>query len=98
MKFQNFQKQKSDLKPTSEIGYRQNLIKIRKLILFWPKMPKFGDLGSKCSKTSVKFEINTFEIGYIQNFVKIRELILFGPKIPKFGPLGSTNLRSVHSK
>ena len=51
-------------------------------------MPKFGDLGSKCSKTSVKFEISTFEIGYIQNFVKIRELILFGPKIPKFGPLG----------
>ena len=43
-------------------------------------MPNFGDFGSKCSKTNVRFEIITFEIGYKWNFVKIRKLILFGPK------------------
>ena len=48
-------------------------------------MPKFGNLGSKFSKTSVRFEISTFEIGYMQNFVMVRELILFGPKFSNFG-------------
>ena len=47
---------------------------------FWPKTPKFGDLGSKFLKTNVRFEITTFEIKFIPNFVKIRKLILFGPK------------------
>ena len=43
-------------------------------------MPIFGNLGSKISKTNVRFEISIFEIGYLQNFVKIRKLILFDPK------------------
>ena len=41
-------------------------------------MPKRGDLGTKCLKTSDKFEISTFKIGYMRNFVKIRRSILFG--------------------
>ena len=48
-------------------------------------MPKFGYLGSKFSKTSVRFEISTFEIGYTQNFAMVIELILFGPKFSNFG-------------
>ena len=48
-------------------------------------MPKFGYLGSKFSKTSVRFEISTFEIGYTQNFTMVIELILFGPKFSNFG-------------
>ena len=56
-----------------------------KLNTFWPKMPKFGNLGLKFSQTSVRFEISTFEIGYMQNFVMVRELILFGPKFSNFG-------------
>ena len=44
-------------------------------------MPKRGDLGTKCLKTSDKFEISTFKIGYMRNFVKIRRSILFGPGI-----------------
>ena len=35
---------------TFEIGYIRNLVKIRKLILFGPKLPKFGHLGSKLGK------------------------------------------------
>ena len=65
---------------TFNIGYRQNFVKIRKLILFGHKCPNFGDLGSNLSKTNVKFEIGTFETGYLQNFVKIKKLIFFGPK------------------
>ena len=48
-------------------------------------MPKYRDLDSNFSKTSVKFEISTFEIVYMQNFIKIRKLILFGPKCPNLG-------------
>ena len=61
---------------TFEIGYRQNFVKIRKLLLFsfWSKMSKFWDSDSKFSKTNVNSEL--FELGYIRNFVKIRELIL----------------------
>ena len=45
-------------------------------------MLKFGDLGSKFSKTSVRLEITTFEIGHRQNFVIITKLIFFYPKYP----------------
>ena len=36
---------------TFEIGYIRKFVKIRELIIFWPKMSKFAHLGSKCSKT-----------------------------------------------
>ena len=62
---------------TFEIGYSQNIVKIRKVIVFDLKCPNLGI--SKLSKTNVKFEISTFEIRYMRSFAKIRELILFGP-------------------
>ena len=48
-------------------------------------MPKFGDLGSRCLKTNVRFEISTFEIEYKQSLVKINKLIHFGPECPNVG-------------
>ena len=48
-------------------------------------MSKFVDLGSKFSKTNVRFSISTFEIRYKRNFVKIRNLILFDTKCPILG-------------
>ena len=48
-------------------------------------MLKYGDLGSKFSKTNGKFEISTFKKGYIRNFVKIRKFILFSSKRPNLG-------------
>ena len=51
-------------------------------------MPKFGNLGSKYSKTNDKFEISTYKIGWIQNFIKTRKFILFGPNA-QIGHLGS---------
>ena len=47
-------------------------------------MPTFGDLGSKFSKTSDRFDITNFEIRYMRNFVKIRKLIRVCPKCPDF--------------
>ena len=67
-------------------------------------MPKFWDVGSKFSKTSVKFKIRTFKIGYMQNFVNIRNLILFGPKCPNLDlwtqnfKKQMTNLKAVYSE
>ena len=67
-------------------------------------MLKFGDLGSKCSKTSVRFEISTFEIGHRENFVKIKKLVPFGPKYTDLGISAQkfgkriTNLKSAPSK
>ena len=57
-------------------------------------MFKFGDLGSKCSKTKDKFEISSFKIGYMQNYVKIRKFILFGPKCPNLG-IWAQNLKKT---
>ena len=45
-------------------------------------MYKNGDLGSKCSKTNIRFKISTFQIGHRKNFVKIKKLILFDPNSP----------------
>ena len=67
-------------------------------------MPKFGDLGSKFSKTNNRFEICTFEIRHMCNFVKIRELILLGPKYTYSGvwarnfPTQMPELKSAPSK
>ena len=68
---------------TFKIGYSQNFVKIRKLIVFGLNCPNLGI--SKLLKTNVKFEISTFKIKYMRNFVKIRELILFGLKCPNLG-------------
>ena len=46
-------------------------------------MAKFADLGSKVSKTSVRFETSTFKIGHSENFVKIKKLIPFIYKVGK---------------
>ena len=70
---------------TFEIGYKQDFVKVRKLIIFGPKMPKFGHLGSKFLKTNVGFEISTMNIWCQQNFVKIRKLIRFSPKCLNLG-------------
>ena len=60
---------------------RVNVISVRlDSWFFFPKTPKFGNLGSKVLKTNVWFEISTFETGYKQIFVKIKKLIPFGPK------------------
>ena len=78
------------------------LLRYYKVEFFWPKTPKFGDLGSKFWKASVKFNINTFEIGYLQNFVKIKKSILFTPIL--LGILAQnfrkriSNLKSAPSK
>ena len=80
MKFQNFQKQTSDLKSApSKQDTGKNSLRL-KVNNFSPKTPKFRNLGSKFSKTNVTFEFSTFEIAYMQNFFEIRKLILFGPK------------------
>lgn len=49
---------------TFQIEYMCNFVKIRKLIIFVPKMPKFGDFSSTFSKNNVRCDINTFQIGY----------------------------------
>ena len=55
-------------------------------------MPIFGDLGSKFSKTNVRFEIGTIEIAFIRNFAnKIRKVIPFDPKCPNLGSKFSKN-------
>ena len=83
-----------------EIGYKQNFVNIKKLILFGPKYP---NLCTSLSKTNVKFEISTFEIGYMR-IIKIKKLILFSPKCPNLGIWAQsfqkqmTNLKSAHSK
>ena len=59
-------------------------------------MPKFGDLGSKFSKTIVMFKISIFEIGCMQNFVKIRQLLLFCPKCSNFD-IWDRNLKNKSS-
>ena len=48
-------------------------------------MPRFGDLGSKFSKTSVRFENSTFDKGHRENFVKIKKLTPFDPKCTNLG-------------
>ena len=42
-------------------------------------MPKFGNLGSKYSKTNDKFEITTYKIRVNTKFQKTKKFILFGP-------------------
>ena len=85
-KFQNFRKQKSDLK-SEPSKYDTGKISRLKVETFWSKMPKFGYLGSNFPKINVKFEFSTFELGYMRNFVKTRKSLLFGPKCPNLGIL-----------
>lgn len=68
---------------TFDIGYMQNFVKTRKLILLGQNA-KICAFGLEFS-TNYKFEIITFKIGYKQNFVKIRKLILFVSKCRKLG-------------
>ena len=88
--------------PSNNCKYKIILLRYYKVEFFWPKTPKFGDLGSKFWKASVKFNINTFEIGYLQNFVKIKKSILFTPIL--LGILAQnfrkriSNLKSAPSK
>ena len=56
-------------------------------------MPKFGDFGSKFSKTNRKFEISTFKKGHMRNFAKIRNSIFIGQKCPNLGIL-ARNLKN----
>ena len=54
---------------TFEVAHRENFAKIREFsrefrLVPWFKMFNFGHLGSKFSKTNVRFEISTFEIDY----------------------------------
>ena len=55
------------------------------MIVFWPEIPKFVDLGLKVLKTNVWFEISSFETRYRQNFAKIKKLIPFGSKCLNLG-------------
>ena len=73
---------------TFELGYKQNFVKMRKLILFGPTSPHLGIWARNCRKQIVRFEISTLKIWCRQNFVKIRKHT-FWPKIPKFWYLGS---------
>ena len=66
---------------TFEIGYKQNFVKIRKLILLRSKCPKLGICAQNFGEKNARFEISTFEIGYVIDFVN------FWSKRPNFGHL-----------
>ena len=92
---------------TSEIGYRQNFVKIRKLKLFDAKclyleIWRFGLKHFKNTMSHLK--ISTLERVYVQNFAKIIMWILFVPKCPNLDIFTQSSgkpmsdLKSAHSK
>ena len=108
MKFQNFQKTKVRLEiSTFKIQYRQNFVKIRKLIYFGPKCPNFGIWAQKFRKPMSNLKSAPSKQGTCEtrNFVKIRKFTLFGLKFPNFKNKNKKrfhkqiiNLKSAHSK